>query len=194
MSTRWWFVLAAGAVVIGACVGDVYWDRPGQDMDVHDHDHDGHDHAEVPPPYAGLVNPFAGDHDAIEAGRPIYEEGCAGCHGEAGRGDGAGAARLDPAPADLTEHSAYAADDYWFWRISEGGAVPPYDSAMPAWKDSLSETEIWQVLTYCRHLAEGEPEPQHDAGGGAPDAGTGDRDAGRDAGFDASHDDHDHMH
>jgi len=39
-------------------------------------------------------------------------------------------------------------DDYLFYRISEGGAMDPYNSSMPSFKNVLSEEEIWQVVTH----------------------------------------------
>jgi cytochrome c oxidase cbb3-type subunit 3 len=41
----------------------------------------------------------------IERGREIYKANCVLCHGESGKGDGPGAAVLDPKPGD---HSDYA--------------------------------------------------------------------------------------
>jgi DMSO reductase family type II enzyme heme b subunit len=48
----------------------------------------------------------------------------------------------------ITKPPAYA-----FWRIMKGGpGLPqrfaPWNSAMPAWEDSLSEKEVWQVIAY----------------------------------------------
>lgn len=37
-------------------------------------------------------------------------------------------------------------DAYTFWAVSEGGI--PFGSAMPAFKQSLSETQRWQILLY----------------------------------------------
>ncbi|MFZ7091383.1 c-type cytochrome [Primorskyibacter sp. 2E233] len=41
-----------------------------------------------------------------EAGRVLYQENCATCHGAKGRGDGPSAANLRTPPADLTKISA----------------------------------------------------------------------------------------
>jgi mono/diheme cytochrome c family protein len=48
-------------------------------------------------------------------------------------------------------------ESYWFWRVSEGGAVEPVKSqgsAMPAWKDTLSVDDRWAVIAY-RHTFSG---------------------------------------
>ena len=40
------------------------------------------------------------------------------------------------------------ADEYLLWAISEGGA--PFGTDMPAFKDALSQDEIWQIIAYMR--------------------------------------------
>jgi mono/diheme cytochrome c family protein len=106
----------------------------------------------VPAPYAGTTNPVAGDSTAIAAGKALYDQDCASCHGASGKGDGPAAAALDPKPQDLADNAASLGDDYMYWRIAEGGAMAPFNSAMPAWKDILSSDEIWQVIAYVHTL------------------------------------------
>lgn len=117
-----------------------------------------HMHAEVPQEYANLTNPLADDAQATEAGKIIFETNCVACHGPEGRGDGPAAAALDPQPANLGDAAMMGQlnDAYLFWRVSEGGAVAPFNSAMPAWKETLSETQRWQVVNYVRTFAAGE--------------------------------------
>jgi mono/diheme cytochrome c family protein len=43
-------------------------------------------------------------------------------------------------------------DGYLYWRISEGGQMEPFNSMMPAWKDGLSEQQIWQIISFVRTL------------------------------------------
>ena len=56
-------------------------------------------------------------------------------------------------------------DDYLLWRISEGGAEAPFNSAMPAWKETLDEDARWDVINYIRALGSGKVTPQHRMGG-----------------------------
>lgn len=106
----------------------------------------------APAEYADLENPLGSD--AATAGKAVFDSKCATCHGESGKGDGPGGAALNPRPGDMTKLGAKS-DGYIFWRISEGGTVDPFKtqgSLMPAWKNILSEKEIWQVVTYVRTL------------------------------------------
>jgi len=105
-----------------------------------------------PPDYASKTNPLAGNTDAIATGKEVFTTQCQSCHGEKGMGDGPAAAALTPHPANLTLTAKEASDAYMFWRISEGGGMAPFNSAMPPHKDTMSEEQIWQVISYIRTL------------------------------------------
>ena len=105
-----------------------------------------------PAPYAGKTNPLKGNASAIAQGKDIYSAQCASCHGDDAKGDGPAGSALNPKPANLVEVVPTASDAYLFWRISEGGGFPPFNSAMPEHKDSMSETQIWQVISYLQSL------------------------------------------
>jgi high-affinity iron transporter len=105
-------------------------------------------------PEAVLASP-----QAIEEGQRIYERNCVTCHGRLGYGDGPQGRSLRPPPADLRSLSGIRADrGYWFFRIKEGGHQEPLarqGSAMPGWKDHLSDEKIWQLVAYLNALARG---------------------------------------
>jgi mono/diheme cytochrome c family protein len=105
-----------------------------------------------PAEYAGKTNPLANDQAAATAGKQIFDNNCSPCHGMDAKGDGPAAASLNPKPADLAAVESGLSDAYMFWRISEGGAMPPFNSQMPSWKTTLTEEQIWQVITYLRTL------------------------------------------
>jgi len=124
---------------------------PTQDGGNLDQDAGDIERPQPPAEYAALSNPLAQDSEVSEAGKGIYNVNCVSCHGELGMGDGPASKYLDPQPKALAEDGALS-DGYLYWRIAEGGAIASFKSAMPAWKSTLSEQQIWQVITYLRTL------------------------------------------
>lgn len=100
-------------------------------------------------PTTDAVSPVPASDDAIAQGRELFAANCAICHGDSGRGDGAEAASLPVAPADLTMHgSMHTPGDLW-WMIAHGMPGTP----MPAFSPRLRDTEIWQLVQYVRAIA-----------------------------------------
>jgi len=108
--------------------------------------------SQIPADYANLQNKFAGNADAVAAGKEIFTQNCVTCHGEKGLGDGAAAAALDPKPANLQNASQVAGDIYMHWVISEGGAAAGFSPSMASYKSTLSDDDIWKVITYIKTL------------------------------------------
>ena len=108
--------------------------------------------ATVPDEYAGMSNPQEASEASLARGEEIYDTYCETCHGAGGMGDGPAGENLDPPPAPIARTSRMLGDDYLFWRISEGGSMEPFNSAMPAWKKTLDEGERWDVINYIRSL------------------------------------------
>ena len=91
----------------------------------------------------------------LAAGAAIYIRNCMYCHGDLLDGQGHFAAGFNPQPADFVGPNTIAqlAEGYVFWRIAKGGpGLPkestPWNSAMPAWEDRLTEEQVWQVVYY----------------------------------------------
>jgi len=85
----------------------------------------------------------------LERGRQIYEQRCLECHGTEGRGDGVKAPFLSPRPGNLVSAAVSAKSDRDLLRVIANGRAR---TAMPAWKDQLSEEDQQAVLRYIRSL------------------------------------------
>jgi high-affinity iron transporter len=81
---------------------------------------------------------------SLASGARIFRQQCATCHGDAGHGDGPGAAGLTPRPADLTDSALVSRTplDY-FRRVTEG--TP--GTAMPAFSH-LTREQRWDVVAH----------------------------------------------
>jgi len=86
-----------------------------------------------------------------DLGRRIYEQRCADCHGPQGRGDGIKAPFLSPRPGNLVSAATSAKSDKDLLKIIANGRPR---TAMPAWKDELSDDEQREVLRYIRSLVQ----------------------------------------
>ena len=86
-----------------------------------------------------------------ETGKRLYERHCMDCHGPQGRGDGVKALSLSPRPGNLVSAATSAKSDKDLLKIIANGRPR---TAMPAWKDRLSEEDQRDVLGYIRSLVQ----------------------------------------
>ncbi len=102
--------------------------------------------------YSSRKNLLLVNKDNLRAGKMLYEKNCLICHGASGGGDGPAGKNLTPRPSNIADFSKMpmATDGYLFWTISEGGI--PIKTAMPAFKSSLKEEEIWKIIIYLRDM------------------------------------------
>lgn len=96
------------------------------------------------------LNPVLPTQASIDRGLALYAATCASCHGDAGRGDGPGAAALTRKPSDLIVHVPLHPDRRLFEFIRDG--VP--QRGMPGRGGELSEPQMWDLVNYLRALAE----------------------------------------
>ena len=93
----------------------------------------------------------------IRNGRIVYNEHCAPCHGETGKGDGNYyASGLEPKPSNFTEprFAAQVKDDYLFEVIWKGTAAFGKSPYCPPWGGTLKEEEkVWNIISFLRTLA-----------------------------------------
>ncbi len=122
-------------------------------------------HPTQPAAYANLVNPHPVlSGDSARTGTILYQKNCRPCHGAAADGAGPLARGLRLRPIDFTDGGTIASlvESYPFWRVSEGNAgmpdiATPWNSAMPAWQDELSDDDIWRIITTEYRISGTEP-------------------------------------
>jgi mono/diheme cytochrome c family protein len=109
----------------------------------------------------------AGD---AERGERLYARTCAACHGAGGKGDGPGAAELDPLPRDFTQ------GQFRFRTTATGQTPAPGDvertirnglpgTTMPAFGETLSAREIADLTAHVMSFAPA----SRDAGAASPE-------------------------
>jgi len=103
-------------------------------------------HWMAPADAAARKNPVPANAASIERGKKLFEANCATCHGKTGRGDGPGAAALNPKPADLKAMAGNHSDGDYAWKIANGRG------AMPAWRGVLDEKQIWDAVNFVQSL------------------------------------------
>jgi mono/diheme cytochrome c family protein len=94
----------------------------------------------VPAADRARTNPFAGETSAAAAGRNLFRNNCAKCHGEDAAGKGS-------RPSLRSARVETATDGELAWVIKNGEAF----KGMPGW-GALPEPERWQIISYLRSL------------------------------------------
>jgi hypothetical protein len=125
---------------------------------------------------ATLENPLRKSGDMrthYEAGKRIYYQNCLPCHGDALDGRGHYAHGFNPVPLNFRDNGTIAqlSESFVFWRVAKGGVgLPsegtPWNSAMPAWEDFLTEEEIWSVIIFLYEQTGWTPRVMEAEGGG----------------------------
>ena len=90
----------------------------------------------APASAAEMKNPFSGQAAAAAAGKKLYAQNCAQCHGNNLQGIG-------PAPALDNASTKGAKPGELFWFITNGNL----NNGMPAWS-SLPKQQRWQIVTF----------------------------------------------
>ncbi len=94
----------------------------------------------APAKAAARTNPYAGNAEALAAGKKIYERRCGNCHGPEGRGNSKAPNLRDPAIQGAPAGSL-------FWLLKNGDI----GDGMPAWS-SLPDQQLWQLVTFLQTL------------------------------------------
>ena len=99
------------------------------------------------------------DKTQVSRGKVVYDRFCSLCHGKDLKGQPNWRkrnknGRLPAPPHDSSGHTWHH-DDALLFGMTKYGIVPPYgpkgyESDMPAWKDTLSDADIWASLAYIK--------------------------------------------
>jgi mono/diheme cytochrome c family protein len=166
MKARLWSIPGIAIIICAAAlwIADPPVTRADPNGEKHE-DEGGHAHVPAPLAYADGHVPIEvwTDPKMIARGKEIYTTTCAVCHGDNGDGKGPAGVALPLKPSDFRDKAGVAEmrDNYWFWRVSEGGQVEPFKakgSAMPPWKGALSVEDRWAVMAY-QHTFSGHQGP-----------------------------------
>jgi len=103
----------------------------------------------VPPDARALANPIPANATSIAAGKAIYDDRCAECHGNAGDGNGSKSMRYRVKPANFTDAAVMETrtDGELYWKITTGR------KPMPSFETKLSDEERWMLVDYIRTFA-----------------------------------------
>src|SRR5229473_7185641 len=133
--TRW--VIAAIAIGVLVAVGTVVWLGAS----------------------AEPTKPYPNSASLVTRGKSVYTLQCASCHGTNLEGQPNWRERLPngrlPAPPhDATGHTWHHSDRRLFDMVKNGtaGVMPGYETDMPAYKDNLSDPDIWAVLSFIESM------------------------------------------
>lgn len=86
------------------------------------------------------TDPYAGQPEAVAAGRNLFVNNCSHCHGQNAEGKGS-------RPALRSERIRTATDGELAWLLKNGNVF----QGMPRWS-GLPEQERWQIVAYIRSL------------------------------------------
>jgi len=95
-----------------------------------------------------VQNPVAATDDNLVAGMKIYENNCAGCHGDIHQPHSAFGDSLYPGAPQSWRTRPTCRSTKISTIIEHGIRL----SGMPAMRSSLKEEEIWQVTTFLNHM------------------------------------------
>ena len=96
--------------------------------------------SKAPPSAQSLKNPYEGQAEAAAAGRKLFVQHCAECHGQDARG-------LERASDLHSPPIQNAPPGTLFWALRNGRVR----KGMPSWSQ-LPDQQLWQIVTYLKTL------------------------------------------
>jgi thiosulfate dehydrogenase len=94
------------------------------------------------------TNPVTADETNLVAGARLYSEHCTLCHGDPAHPKSALADSLNPPAPQFANDMADTPENQNFYIVQHGIRW----TAMPGWKNVLSEQQAWQLVTLLSHM------------------------------------------
>ena len=94
------------------------------------------------------ANPVAATDDNLVAGARLYLDHCAGCHGVPLNPDSSFARSFYPPVPEFFSDPPDMSENQNFYIIQHGVRW----TGMPAWNGTLTEPQIWQIVTFLSHI------------------------------------------
>jgi mono/diheme cytochrome c family protein len=111
-----------------------------------------------------LQNPIVATSDNLKAGMKLFRDGCAGCHGEAGKPSVWGTTSFYPRVPQFGVAAPTKPDWQIFWIIKHGVRY----SGMGATDGLMPDDSIWKVATFLSHLKSLPPDVEAEWQGQTP--------------------------
>jgi mono/diheme cytochrome c family protein len=104
----------------------------------------------LPPDADTQKSPLTVDQQVLNTGKAVFKDNCARCHGPAGLGDGEDADPDAREKMDLTNPKGADrnSDGVIYHKVWNGRRRPK----MPAFKEELTEQQVWSVVAYVQTL------------------------------------------
>lgn len=97
---------------------------------------------------AKMTNPIQPTEENLLAGARLYRDNCAGCHGDPANQETALGHSFYPPVPQFMKDAADMPENENFYIIQHGIRW----TGMPAWKSTLNDNQIWQLVTFLSHM------------------------------------------
>ena len=95
-----------------------------------------------------MANPVMADEANLAAGARLYREHCTLCHGDPAHTKAVLSDSLNPPAPQFMKDMADMPENQNFYILQHGIRW----TAMPCWKNVLSEQQIWQLVAFLSHM------------------------------------------